>query len=109
MHRLDIDDAFNHDPQNHRSFTLTLFRGSVKLCFPLLLAALAVLSACGGSSSPSQSAGPGSLAGNWQFAMTSPSDNSFQGGIQGGFLLQSTGNVTGAVTYSVSLPPQEGG
>ncbi len=109
MHRPDIDDAFNHDSRNQRSFIPTLFRGNVKLCFPLLLAALAVLSACGGSSSPSQSAGPGSLAGNWQFAMASPSDDSFQGGIQGGFLLQSTGNVTGAVTYSVSLPPQQGG
>ena len=112
MHRPNIDDAFsptNHDPQNHQVSTSSPFRGSVKFWLPFLIAVLAVLAACGGSSSPSQTAGPGSLAGNWQFAMTSPSDNSFQGGIQGGFLLQSTGNVSGAVTYAVSLPPQEGG
>lgn len=80
----------------------------MKRWLPLLFTALTVLSACGGSGSrPSQSSA--SIAGNWQFAMTAPSDNSFQGGMQGGFLLQSKGTVTGAVTYSVSLPPQQQG
>jgi len=74
-----------------------------------LLASLMVLSACGsGGSSQSQSSG--SLAGNWQFTMAAPSDNSFQGGVQGGFLLQNNnGSVTGGVTYSILLPPQNGG
>jgi hypothetical protein len=44
------------------------------------------------------------LAGNWQFSMTNPPDNSFVGGLQGGFLLQNTGGVTGGVVYSISLP-----
>jgi hypothetical protein len=67
-----------------------------------------VLSACGGGS-PNQSQTTGSIAGNWQFAMAAPSDNSFIGGIQGGFLLQRNGSLTGSVTYSVLLPPQQQG
>lgn len=74
----------------------------------LLSGSLLVLSACGGSSpSPSQSAGSG--AGNWQFTMAAPSDNSFQGGMQGGFLLEKNGALTGSVVYSIFLPSQEGG
>ncbi len=77
---------------------------------PLLLAGLIILSACGGGSgSSSRSQSSGSLAGNWQFTMSAPSDNSFQGGMQGGFLLQSNSSVTGGVTYSISLPPQQQG
>ncbi len=79
-----------------------------KCWLPFLLSGLIVLSACGGgSSSPSQSAG--SIAGNWQFVMTPPADNSFQGGMQGGFLLQSKSTVTGGVPYSVALPAQQQG
>src|SRR5258706_10047756 len=77
---------------------------------PLLLAGLIILSACGGGSgSFSRSQSSGSLAGNWQFTMSAPSDNSFQGGMQGGFLLQSNSSVTGSVTYSISLPSQQQG
>jgi hypothetical protein len=41
--------------------------------------------------------------------MTAPADNTFLGGIQGGFLLQGNSGVSGGVTYAVSLPPQQGG
>src|SRR5208282_2169875 len=44
------------------------------------------------------------LSGNWQFTMAPPSDGSFLGGLQGGFLLQNNGAVTGAAAYAVSLP-----
>jgi hypothetical protein len=74
----------------------------------LLLASLIVLSACGGSSSSSQSQNSGPLSGNWQFTMTPPSDNSFQGGLQGGFLLQSKSAVSGQIAYSITLPSQPG-
>ncbi len=70
-----------------------------------VLALLTVLSACGGSD-PNQTQIAGQLAGNWQFTLTPPTDNSFLGGIQGGFLLQdASGTLTGEVTYAVSLPP----
>src|SRR5208282_1669213 len=43
------------------------------------------------------------LAGNWQFTMASPSDGSFFGGLQGGFLQQSSGSLKGIAAYAVSL------
>ena len=69
----------------------------------LLVAGMAAWCACGSSSpSPTQS---GSFSGNWQFKMTPPSDSSFVGGLQGGFVLESKGSVTGSAVYSVALPP----
>jgi len=84
-----------------------LFGGEVKSLLLLLLASLMVLSACGGDT-PTPSPGTGAVAGNWQFTMAVPSDNSFLGGIQGGFLLQNKSSVTGGVTYSILHPPQGG-
>ncbi len=81
----------------------------MKYSWMLLFAALGFLSACGGSGSSSSSQNTGTLAGNWQFSMTAPTDGSFLGGVQGGFLLQKSGAVSGALTYSISLPPQQQG
>src|SRR5580704_19196532 len=76
----------------------------------LLLAGTITLAACGGrsgSGSSSQNAAP--LSGNWQFTVANPPDQSFLGGLQGGFLLQTNGSVTGAAVYAISLPGQNGG
>ncbi len=75
----------------------------------LLLAGTMMLSACGGSSSsdPQQSA---TLSGNWQFSMTNPDSTTPQGtqyGLQGGFLLQNNGAVTGQAVYSISGKNQD--
>ena len=76
-------------------------RVCVKALLMALLAAAMALSGCGGDAS---SAAPpsGTLSGNWQFTVTTPSDGSFSGGLQGGFLLQGGGSVTGAAVYSIS-------
>jgi hypothetical protein len=81
-----------------------------------------MLSGCGGSSSSSSPQNSGPLAGNWQFTLASPSDGSFLGSpspacastsgtlppiCSGGFLLQNKGSVTGAVVYSIELPPSQ--
>ncbi len=62
---------------------------------------MTMLSACGSGAKP-----PGPLLGNWQFSMDSPTDSSgntlFAGGLQGGFLQQQNGAVTGSVFYLVS-------
>ncbi len=64
-----------------------------------------LLSACGGGSSSSTGTQvPLTLAGNWQFTLAPAPDGSFQGGPQGGFLLQTGGAVTGAAAYAVYLP-----
>src|SRR5271169_2274173 len=69
-----------------------------------LLGGTIVLSACGSGSSGSGLQIPLTLSGNWQFTMAPPSDGSFLGGLQGGFLLQNNGSVTGGTTYAISLP-----
>ena len=90
----------------HHSLLSSQRHTAVSLAF---LCALMLLMLGCSSSRSSPPAGTGQLAGNWQFAMTPPSDGSFLGGIQGGFLLQNGTTVTGAVVYSVQLPGQNGG
>lgn len=83
--------------------------GNVKSLWILLLAGTLMLSACGSSNSSSGSQGNGALAGNWQFTVSNPSDQSFVGGVQGGFLLQNNSTVNGQVVYSISFPPAQAG
>lgn len=69
----------------------------------ILLAGVLALSGCAGRNSNNSSQNGGQMAGNWQFTMTPPLDQSFTGGPQGGFLLQNNdGSLTGQFTYSVS-------
>jgi hypothetical protein len=71
----------------------------------VLLVGLAGLWGCGGGSSSGDAASDsGSLSGNWQFDLTAPSDKSFSGGLEGGFILQDQGAVSGQVMYSLSIP-----
>ncbi len=70
----------------------------------LLAAGILVLAACGGGESSSIQPIQVSLSGNWQFTMAPPADGSFQGGLDGGFLLENNGSVNGGATYSVFLP-----
>jgi hypothetical protein len=66
----------------------------------LLMASVTVLVGCGGSQP-----GGGPLAGNWQFTMAGPADNSFSSNsLKGGFLQQKQNAVTGSVVYTVVLP-----
>lgn len=88
----------------------------------VLLFAGLIFSGCGGGRSSSSSENSGPLAGNWQFILASPSDGSFLGSpnpacastsgtpppiCSGGFLLQNKGSVTGALVYSIQLPPSQ--
>jgi hypothetical protein len=95
-----------HCSKNPAGFTPASFGRRAKGPLILLFGSMLALSACGGgSSSSSQQSQQGAvLAGNWQFNMTGPPDNSFVGGMQGGFLLQNNGSVTGGVVYSIALP-----
>jgi hypothetical protein len=87
--------------------SLRLGKGWVKNLWVLLLAGTVMLSACGGgSSSGGGSQIPLSLSGNWQFTVAPPADGSYLGGVQGGFLVQTSESVTGSAAYSVWLPQQ---
>ena len=78
----------------------------VKSLMLLLLAGTMMLTGCGGGSS-SGSENTATLSGNWQFTMAnqvaSPPNPEYTGGLQGGFLLQNNGSVTGGAAYSVYM------
>lgn len=91
--------------------------GHVMSFWILLLAATLMLSGCGGTSSAGSSQQRGSLSGNWQFSMPNTDPNypkiTLQGnpalyGLQGGFLLQNNGSLTGQTVYSISTKDQQG-
>ncbi len=71
----------------------------------LLMAILMVVIGSGliscGRGASQVTAGGASLVGNWQFTMAAPSDQSFVGGIQGGFLQENNGAITGSATYAI--------
>jgi hypothetical protein len=69
-----------------------------------LLLGLIGLWGCGGSSNNGGTAPATQLSGNWQFTMQAPPDGSFVGGLQGGFMLQHGGSVTGSAVFSIALP-----
>ncbi|MGC1372901.1 MAG: hypothetical protein WA824_12265, partial [Candidatus Sulfotelmatobacter sp.] len=78
----------------------------------LAMTALIAVSSCGAGTglAQSQAQASGQFGGNWQFTLSPPADNSFLGGLQGGFLLQNTnGALTGSVVYAISLPPAGSG
>lgn len=86
----------------------TQMRWRAQIFLLLSLAGIAACSGCsGGSGGGSQNSGP--LSANWQFTMNAPSDGSFIGGLQGGFLLDNKGSVTGSAVYSIALLSQSGG
>jgi len=90
-----------------RKSSLFCLRGRVAQCLLTVLVVNTILfSGCGGgvtSNDPPQSS---TMSGNWQFSMTNP-DTSGQYpsdalySLQGGFLLQSNGTVTGQAAYYI--------
>jgi hypothetical protein len=75
-----------------------------------LIVGLTMLSGCGGGSGSSNQQNVINLTGNWQFTVAGPSDNSFIGGLQGGFMQEKDGKtLTGSAVYSVALPSQTSG
>src|SRR5882762_1995617 len=81
------------------------YRMCAKSLWILLLGCTLMLSACGSGSSGGNQI-PIVLSGNWQFAMSNTSDVTARSGLQGGFLLEKNGSVTGTVQYSVTLAGQ---
>jgi hypothetical protein len=79
--------------------------------FLLMILAL-TLSSCSGSSSMTSAQGDPQISGNWQFAMsTMPTSNvSFVASpLQGGFLQQKNGSLTGQTAFSIVLPSGNSG
>jgi hypothetical protein len=97
---------------------LTMTKGSVSMRASRakaagIVLALVLMLALGGCSSGGGSSQqfPPSVSGNWQFSMaeqlnSDPSQPSFTGGFQGGFLLQTGNTISGQLTFSImTVPP----
>src|SRR5579863_2940967 len=100
--------------KDHAAST-AFFVGPTRQCLILFLyTALLLLPGCGGGSSNSaqnnqNNTTPNGVSGNWQFTMGPPADNSFLGGLQGGFLLQNNTSITGGAVYAIELPATQAG
>jgi hypothetical protein len=81
----------------------------LRLASLLVVAATFTATGCANGSSHGGSNGTTTLSGNWQFTLQSPTDQSFVGGLQGGFLLQKNGSISGSAAYALSQLPQSGG
>jgi hypothetical protein len=97
--------------RNRKPLSAQLCNGNAPSLLILLLAGTILLSACGGGTS-SGAQQSGTLSGNWQFSMTNPDPNypaNTLYGLQGGFLLQSNGSVSGQAVYLISGVSQTNG
>src|SRR5271166_583935 len=90
----------------------TLLPNTILALTILVVTITVMLSGCGGSASDGVQQGA-TLSGNWQFTMApqtdgNPADPIFNGGLQGGFLLQNSGqndnSASGQTVYSVMSP-----
>ena len=69
----------------------------------LSLVSISMLSGCSSHTPDVPQFGP-QLSGNWQFTVANPPDQSFVGGLQGGFLVQNSNSLTGSIAFSISSP-----
>lgn len=72
----------------------------------VILVTSGLLMLCGCSTHRPDIPQPGpQLSGNWQFTVANPPDQSFLGGLQGGFLVQNDNALTGSVAFAISGSP----
>jgi len=76
--------------------------------FLLIILAL-TLSSCGGGSSTTSAQGAPQVSGNWQFTLTTTGDSFVASPLEGGFILQKKGSLTGQIAFSIVLPSTNGG
>jgi hypothetical protein len=94
----------NHSASSTRREGITGFRLSL-----LVVVASFMLSSCGGSGNPNSPQGDPQISGNWQFTMSTTGTSFASSPLQGGFLLQKNGSITGQIVFSIFLPSQNGG
>jgi hypothetical protein len=79
------------------------------LClFALVIVAFTTSSCGGGSSLGPPPSGP-QVAGNWQFTLTTSGTSFAASPLEGGFLLEQNGSITGQIQVSILLPSTSGG
>ncbi len=76
--------------------------------FLLVIIALTT-SSCGGGSNSSSTQSSTQVGGNWQFSLSTTGTTLFASPLQGGFLLQKNGSISGQILFSIVLPTKNGG
>jgi hypothetical protein len=85
-------------------------KGHAVSSYLLLLTLLALtLSSCGGSGSSAAPPGDPQVSGNWQFQMSITGTSFYSSPLQGGFLVQKNGSITGQINFAIVLPSANGG
>jgi hypothetical protein len=93
-----------------RTYPFAAAHCSQAVALILMIVVALTFSSCGGSSSTtSQQGGDPQIGGNWQFAMSTTNTSFFVSPLQGGFLVQKSGAITGQIEFSIVLPGTNGG
>src|SRR5215472_1724554 len=92
-----------------RSHQEILSRYTVSFYLVLLALLTLALAGCGGSGRSNSAQGEPQISGNWQFTLTTTGNSFATSPLQGGFLLQQNGAISGQIGYSIVLPSQNGG
>ncbi len=79
------------------------------LCLLLLVIVAFTTSSCGGGSSSGSTQSSTQVGGNWQFSLSTTGTTFFASPLQGGFLLQKNGSISGQILFSIVLPTQNRG
>lgn len=94
----------NHSASSTRRERKASFRLSL-----LVVMASLMLSSCGGSGNANSPQGDPQVSGNWQFTMSTIGTSLASSPLQGGFLVQNNGSITGQIVFAIFLPSQNGG
>jgi hypothetical protein len=92
-----------------RTYSLALEHHVQAVDLILLIVLGLTFSSCGGSSSTTSQRGDPQISGNWQFTMSTTNVSFVASPLQGGFLLQKNGAITGQIGFSIVLPSTNGG
>jgi hypothetical protein len=82
---------------------------STSLCLLLLFILAITTLSCGGGSSVSSPQDSPQASGNWQFTLATTGTSFAASPLQGGFLLQQNGSISGQIVFSILLPSTNGG
>jgi hypothetical protein len=92
-----------------KTYSLSTADCAPALSLILVVAIALTLSSCSGSSKVTPQQGDPQVSGNWQLTMSTTNTTFVASPLQGGFLLQKNGSITGQIAFSIVLPSTNGG
>jgi hypothetical protein len=82
---------------------------AAKLYLFLLILIALMPSGCGGGSTTTTAQADPQVSGNWQFTMSTTDASFVASPLQGGFLVQEKGSISGQIQFAIILPSTNGG